>query len=74
MGDLLLGDFEEEDNYSDDPIFYEELPFSDVPTENWDLCENCNNYRPCGCCALDMHKVNPDESCSYNMKRGRKNG
>lgn len=63
----LFWEYEEEENnelYYDD----EELSFSSVPIEDWNLCENCSNYLN-GKCLLDMHEVDPDEPCTYNLKK-----
>lgn len=63
-----------ESDYSDDPIFYDddEFSFSDIPDSDWNLCGNCHNYLN-GHCLLDKHEVEPDESCSYNLKKEKKN-
>ena len=73
MTDVFLGDY-----YEDDPVIYgndrednydEEPSFSDVPEDDWNLCENCDNYLPCGRCLLDMREVDGDEPCSFNEKK-----
>lgn len=63
-----------EDDYSDDPVLYDEedFSFSDIPANAWSLCGNCSNYLPCGLCALDKHEVDWDDGCTYNLKKEKK--
>lgn len=63
----MFWEYEEEEN---DDLYYEdeELSFSDISSDDWNLCCNCSNYLR-GKCLLDMHEVDSDESCTYNLKQ-----